>query len=122
MHLKVEITKKTATKEEEEKVLVHQDNGPCHKPIATMAKLHELHFEMLRSHPILQIWPPATTGCLQTSKECSRKRDLAPMKEVISESEAYFETKDKSFYKKGIELLEKRWNQSITLEGDYVDE
>ena len=31
-------------------------------------------------HPILQIWPPATTGCLQTSKECSRERDLAPMK------------------------------------------
>ena len=25
------------------------------------------------SHPILQIWPPATTGCLQTSKEFSLK-------------------------------------------------
>jgi len=42
--------------------------------------------------------------------------------EVIAETEAYFEAKDKSFYKKGIELLEKRWNQCITLEGDYVDE
>ena len=42
--------------------------------------------------------------------------------EVISETEAYFEAKDKSFYKKGIELLVKRWNQCITLEGDYVDE
>ena len=30
--------------------------------------------------------------------------------EVISETEAYFEAKDKSFHKKGIELLEKRWN------------
>ena len=38
--------------------------------------------------------------------------------EVISETEAYFETKDKSFNKKGIELLEKY----ITLEGDYVNE
>ena len=27
-----------------------------------------------------------------------------------------------SLYKKGIELLEKRWNQLISLEGDYVDE
>ena len=42
--------------------------------------------------------------------------------EVILETEAYFEAKDKLFYKKGIELLEKRWNQCITLEGDYVDE
>ena len=25
-----------------------------------------------RTHPILQIWLPATTGCLQTSKECSK--------------------------------------------------
>ena len=38
--------------------------------------------------------------------------------EVISETEAYFETKDKSVYKKGIELLENHWNQFITLEGD----
>ena len=37
------------------------------------------------------------------------------------ETEAYFVTKDKSFYKKGIGLLEKCWNLCITLEGDYVD-
>ena len=42
--------------------------------------------------------------------------------EEISETEAYFEAKDKSFSKKGIELLEKHCNQSITLEEDYVDE
>ena len=41
---------------------------------------------------------------------------------MISEAEVYFEAKDKLFYKKGIELLEKCWNQCITLEGDYVDE
>ena len=35
---------------------------------------------------------------------------------------AYFEAKDKSFYKKGIEMFEKRWNECITLEGDYVNE
>ena len=41
--------------------------------------------------------------------------------EGIAEIEAYFEAKDKSFYKKGIEMLETRWNECITLEGDYVD-
>ena len=40
---------------------------------------------------------------------------------MILEIEAYFEAKDKSFYKKDIGLLEKRWNQYITVEGDYVD-
>ena len=42
--------------------------------------------------------------------------------EVITETEAYFESKDESFYKKGIEKLEKRWNECITLEIDYIDE
>ena len=43
-------------------------------------------------------------------------------KKVIAETEAYFESKDGSFYKKGIEKLEKRWNECIMLEGNYVDE
>ena len=42
--------------------------------------------------------------------------------EVIAEAEAYFESKDESFYEKGIEKLEKRWNECITLERNYVDE
>ena len=42
--------------------------------------------------------------------------------EVISETKVYFKAKDKPFYKKGVELLEKHWNQCIILEGDYVDE
>ena len=74
------------------------------------------------THPILQIWPPATTGYLQALKECSRGKRFGSNEEVISETEAYFEAKNKSFYKKGIELLEKCWNQCITLQGDYVDE
>ena len=32
------------------------------------------------------------------------------------------ESKDQSFYKKGIEKLEKRSNECITLEGNYVDQ
>ena len=46
---------------------------------------------------------------------------FASNEEVISETVEYLETKDKSLNKKDIELLEKRWNQCITLEGDYVD-
>ena len=42
--------------------------------------------------------------------------------EEIAETEAYFEIKDESFYKKSIEKLKKRWNECITLEGNYVDE
>ena len=43
-----EIAKKWQIKKKKE--LIHQDNAPCCKSIATMAKLHELHFELL-PHP-----------------------------------------------------------------------
>ena len=32
---------------------------------------------------------------------------------MISETEVYFEAKEKSFYKKGIELLEKCWKETV---------
>ena len=90
------------------KVLFHQDNALCHKSIEMMAKLQKLHFKFC-THSILQIRPPVTTDCLQTSKKCFRER-FGSNEEVILETEVYFEAKDKSFYKKGIELLEKHWN------------
>ena len=36
--------------------------------------------------------------------------------EVIGETEAYFKAKDKSFYKKGIEMLERLWIDVSLLE------
>ena len=50
VHLKEEIAKKRPQKKKK-KVLFHQDNAPCHKSIATMAKLYELQFELL-PHPL----------------------------------------------------------------------
>ncbi|KAF7285955.1 hypothetical protein GWI33_008926 [Rhynchophorus ferrugineus] len=41
--------------------------------------------------------------------------------EEVAETEAYFEAKDKSYYKTGIEKLEGCYNQYITLEGNYVN-
>ena len=93
-------------------MLFHQDKAPCHMPIATMAKLHELHFELAPR----DYWLFADLKRMLTGKR------FGSNEKVISETEAYFEAKDKSFYKNGIELLEKYWNQCITLEGDYVDE
>ncbi|KAF7269978.1 hypothetical protein GWI33_017063 [Rhynchophorus ferrugineus] len=54
------------------------------------------------------------------------KRMLAGKKfssneDMIDESEAYLEAKDKSYYKNSIEKLEGRYSQCITLEGNYVE-
>ena len=41
--------------------------------------------------------------------------------EVIAETEAYFDEKEKSYYKSGIEKLENRYTLCIALEGNYVE-
>ena len=50
-----------------------------------------------------------------------QEKRLGSNEDVIAETETYFESKDESFYKKGIEKLEKRWNECILLEGNSVD-
>ena len=80
-------------------------------------KLHELHFELL-------LYSPYFPDLVQSKylKRMLQGKRFGSYEEVIAKTEAYFEAKDKSFYKKGIKLLDKHWNQCITLEGDYVDE
>ena len=75
VRLKEEIAKKRP--QMKKKVLFQQDNSPCHK---SMAKLYELHFELLL-HPSYSLdLTPVATGCLQTSKECFSERDWDSMK------------------------------------------
>ena len=100
------------------KVFFHQDNAPYHKLIATMAKLHEL----LPHPPYSPDHAPSDYYLFAHLKRMLQGKRFGSNKEAIAKTKAYFEAKDKSFYKKGIEMLEKRWNECITLEGDYVDE
>ena len=67
-------------KSPKKKVLFYQDNTPCHKSIAMIAKLHELHFELLPHAPYSQDLAPNNYWPFADLKECSRERDLAPIK------------------------------------------
>ena len=104
------------------KVLFHQDNAPCHKMITMMAKLHELHFELLSHPPYSPDLAPSNYRLFADLKRMLQGKRFGSNEEVISETETYFEAKDKSFYKKGTVLLEKPWNQCIILDDDSVDE
>ena len=87
-----------------------------------MAKLHELLFELLSHSPYSLDLAPSDNRQFTDLKKMLQGKRFGSNKEVISETELYFEAKDKSFDKKCIKLLEKRWNQCISLERDYVDE
>ena len=107
---------------QKKKVLFHQENAPWHKSIKTMIKLNELSFELLPHPPYSPDLAPSDYWLFSDLKKILQGRRFGSNEEVIAETEAYFESKDKSFYKKGIEELQKRWNECITLEGNYVDE
>ena len=91
---------------EEEKMLFHQDNAPCHKSIAMMAKLYELHFELHLHPPCSPDLIPSDYWLFADLKRIFQGKRFGSNEEVILETEAYFEAKDKLFYKKDIELLE----------------
>ena len=82
-----------------EKVLFHQDNAPCHKSIPTMAKLPELHFELLLHQPYSPNLAPNNNWLFADLKRMRQGKRFGS-NEVIAETEAYFKTKDKLSYKK----------------------
>ena len=93
-------------------MLSRQDNAPCHKPITMMAKLHELHFEWLPHPPYSPDLAPSNYWQFVDLKGMLQGKTFGSNEEGILETEPYFETKDKPYDKKGIELLGKHWNQS----------
>ena len=84
------------------KVLFHQDNAPCHKSITMMVKLHELHFELLLHPPNSPDLAASDYWLFADLKRMLQGKRFGSNEEVISEIGAYFEAKDKSFYKKAL--------------------
>ena len=114
--------KKKRPQIQNKKVLFRQDNSPCHKSMKTMAKLNELSFKLLPHPPYSQDLAPSDYWLFAGLKKMLQGKRFGSNEEVFAETEAYFESKDKSFYKKGIEKLKKSWNECITLKGNYGNE
>ncbi|GFX22612.1 hypothetical protein TNCV_2993471 [Trichonephila clavipes] len=51
----------------------------------------------------------------------SRKERFDSNEEVIAKVEAYFESKDKLIYQKGIKKLEERWAECIIPEEEFLE-
>ncbi|KAF7276706.1 hypothetical protein GWI33_009901 [Rhynchophorus ferrugineus] len=85
-----------------------------------MAKIHELGFQLLPRPPYSPDQSPSDYFLFPNLKRMLAGKTFSSNEEVIAETDAYFEAKDKSYYKNGIEKLEGRYNQCIILEMNYV--
>ena len=88
----------------------HPDNALCHKSMAT---LNKLYFEFLLQPPYSPDLAPATAGCLQTSKNASRKEIYLQWRSNIGNLGVFWSQRQ-IVLQKSIEFLEKHWNQCIS--------
>ena len=88
----------------------------------TMVKLNELSFELLPHLAYSPYLAPSDYWLFANLKKMLQRKRFGSSEEAIAKTAAYFESKDESFDKKGIEKLEKQWHEYFTLEGNYVDE
>ena len=82
------------------KMLFHQDNATCPKSMKTMVKLNELSFELLLHLPYSPDLAPSDYWLFADMKKMLQGKRFSFNEEVIAETDAYFESKDESFYKK----------------------
>lgn len=73
------------------KILFHQDNAPCHKSLKTMAKLHELGFELLPHLPYSPDLAPSDFWLFSDLKKMLAGKRFGSNEEVIAAPEAHFE-------------------------------
>lgn len=103
------------------KVLFHQDNAPAHKSLIVMAKLYELHYELLSHPPYSPDLAPSDFFLFPNLKRWLCGRKFGSNSEVIDETNAYFAGFQQSYYTEGIKKLESRWTRCIELKGEYVE-
>ena len=79
---------------------IYQENALYNKLITTMAKLHELHFKLLLHSLYSPDLAPRDYWLFVDIKRMLQGKRFGSNEEVILETEAYFDAKEKSFYKK----------------------
>ena len=87
-----------------------------------MAKLQELGFELLPHPPYSPDLAPSDIFLFSDLKRMLAGKKFCADEEIIEETEAYFEAKDKPYYKNGIKKLYGRYNRCIAREGNYIEE
>lgn len=103
------------------KVLFHQDNARVHTCAVTMAKFYQLGYELLQHPPYSPDLAPSDYFLFPNLKKWLGGKRFGSNEEVITETNAYFEGLDGSYYLEGIKKLETRWTKCIALKGDYVE-
>ena len=102
-------------------VLFHQDNAPVHKSVVAMATLHDCGFELIQHPPYSPDLAPSDFHLFPNMKKDLAGKRYHSDDDVISAVTDFFDDKDETFYKSGIQALQHRWQKCVDRNGDYVE-
>ena len=92
-----------------------QENVPAHKSIKTMVKINELRLKLLPHLPYSPDLAPSNFYLFLNLKRWLQGHRFSSNEEIKWETDGYFGALEKLYYKRGIEMLEDRWNKCIKL-------
>ena len=86
-----------------------------------MAKLHELHFELVPHPPYSPDLVPSDFFLFPNLKLWLGGKKFSSNQEVIAAVNDYFAELDVSYFSDGLKTLETRWSTLVERNGDYVE-
>ena len=101
--------------------LLH-DNARPHSAEKTRLKVDELGLELIQHPPYSPDLAPSDFFLFRNFKNFLRGKSYRSRDEVIAASQDYFESKDESYYTRGIDQLPARMKQVLDLSGEYIPE
>jgi histone-lysine N-methyltransferase SETMAR len=105
------------------RVLLQQDNARPHTAALTMQKIQELEAIELVPHPAYSPdLAPSDYHLFRSMAHFLRGRRFDSVAEVEEGCRQFFASKERDWYRRGIEQLAERWVRTIEHNGLYFDE
>ena len=104
-------------KKSKKKVIFHPDNARVHTFVVSMAKFHELRYELLPHPPYSPDLAPSDYFLFPNLKKWLDGKRFYSNDEIISQTDTYFE---EVLFLEGRQKFEKHWT-CIELKGDYIE-
>jgi hypothetical protein len=86
-----------------------------------MGKLSDMHYELLEHPSYFPDLPPSDFCLFPKLKLFLAGQRYSSNQEAIAAVQGYYADLTKNHYRDGIMALEHRWNNRISLKGDYVE-
>jgi histone-lysine N-methyltransferase SETMAR len=101
-------------------VLLH-DNAPVHKAKVSQHAIHDCQFEELNHPPYSPDMAPSDYYLFSHLKKYLRGKHFESDDELMHAVTAWFDAKDITFFKAGIESLRDHWLRVVNNHGQYIE-